>query len=285
LGKVGYYRSFIRDYASVAMPLYNALDYSNEDDDKSKKTLDDQDIPISEAMEAACTALTTRLRKAPVLAYPDFQSHQPFVLDTDWFSYNTAMGAVLSQQQRGKEVVICYGAKMLSTTQARYSPTQGDMCAVISFISTWRPLLRYRPFILRATNSALKWMDTSTPAPLNADQTGCPTDAPAVTTQRWRHQLTEHRFTTQPQASCTYADMPMDESPHQGMILDSLSWKRQQDEANNSSRPVVLQRRVTTDSSPNSVCDRFPNSVWSTHIEPEYLETECDPLGPLFYQQ
>jgi hypothetical protein len=68
------------------------------------------------------------------LAYPRFNSIEPFVLDTDWSQQNNAIGAVLSQKQGGLMRVIAYGAKKLSKSQANYASTKGEMAAAIIFM-------------------------------------------------------------------------------------------------------------------------------------------------------
>lgn len=55
--------------------------------------------------------LKERLVSVTILGYPDVNGCE-FILDTD--ASNEAIGAVLSQKQDGREVVICYGSRVLS---------------------------------------------------------------------------------------------------------------------------------------------------------------------------
>ena len=87
--------------------------------------------------------LKSRLLKAPILAYPCFQSNEPFILDTDWSQENNAIAVVLSQKQDGLERVIAYGAKRLTKSQAAYPSTKGELAAAIIFMRHWRYYLQH----------------------------------------------------------------------------------------------------------------------------------------------
>lgn len=94
LGFAGYYRRFIPHFGSVARPL-------------TKKTHKDaKDLPFvwTQDDQAAFEKLRTALITPPILAYPDFNAE--FLLFTDASNYG--IGAVLSQVQNEKEVVIAY---------------------------------------------------------------------------------------------------------------------------------------------------------------------------------
>jgi hypothetical protein len=72
-------------------------------------------------MTAAFKIQKKCLLTAPILAYPRFDSDEPFVLDTDWSKDHQTIGAALSQRQEGFGRGITYSAKKLervgTTTQ------------------------------------------------------------------------------------------------------------------------------------------------------------------------
>ena len=101
LGKCGYYRRFIADYAAISVPL---VQYTWRDQHEG--------IPHLRGDAAAVRAFRTmkqKLMSAPILAYPQFDG-EPFILDTDFSVDPGAIGGVLSQEQNGQERVIAYGA-------------------------------------------------------------------------------------------------------------------------------------------------------------------------------
>ena len=97
LGKIGYYRKFIPDFATLAAPLF-------ELEEKGRNVL------WSNNCEKSFDTLKQALCEAPLLAFPRFDL--PFVLDTD--AGTTGVAAVLSQVQNGEEHPIAYAAKALT---------------------------------------------------------------------------------------------------------------------------------------------------------------------------
>ena len=89
LGLVSYYRQFAKGFAAIARPLH-------------RLTQKGRQFRWTGECQEAFERLTYCLTSAPILAYPE-QSEQ-FVLDTDASEF--AVGAVLSQMQKGKERVI-----------------------------------------------------------------------------------------------------------------------------------------------------------------------------------
>ena len=139
LGKVGYYRRFIKNFAGIAKPMTDKL---AKDGNNDKHV-----FPTSKDYQESFTNLKTALLTAPILAYPRFQSNEPFILDTDWSYDNAAIGAVLLQKQDGLERVIAYGGHKLITSQRNYGPTKGELYAVVYFVNYYKYYLAHRKFI------------------------------------------------------------------------------------------------------------------------------------------
>jgi hypothetical protein len=78
LGKVGYYRVFIKDDAAVAKPW---TDIVGKDENREKRKGTD----CSDAHYGSLSYhhLKQALLTSPVLAYPQFDSKEPFILETD----------------------------------------------------------------------------------------------------------------------------------------------------------------------------------------------------------
>ncbi len=156
LGKAGYYRRFIKGYSGIAGPLSDVAGKGTPEEEKEV-------LEETEDMRHAFEELKQRLLTAPILAYPRFDSDEPFVLDTDWSHDANAIGGVLSQKQDGKERVIQYGSKKLSKSQRSYGATKGELTAFLYFAKHWSYYLRHRPFILRTDHHPLKTIRSMQP--------------------------------------------------------------------------------------------------------------------------
>jgi len=177
LGKATYYRKFIPNYSQMSGPLYSLLNKEAQEKMTSDKLVFDEKGLV--AIQTIKDALT----QAPLLAYPDFKSEEPFILDTDWSKDPGAIGAVLSQKQNGEERVICYGARKLTKTEANYSSNKGELLAVIHFMRHWKYYFQHRPFILRTDHQALQWIRTM--------------EEPKGMILRWLETLGNNNFTIQ----------------------------------------------------------------------------------------
>jgi hypothetical protein len=93
LGKVGYYRRFIKDYVAIAKPW---TDIVGKDENRE---IEKAPIVVTPTMVASYRHLKQALLTSPVLAYPQFDSKEPFILDTDWSGDANTIGGVLSQQE------------------------------------------------------------------------------------------------------------------------------------------------------------------------------------------
>jgi hypothetical protein len=165
LGLVGYYRTFIKDYAHHAEPL-TAL--------TRKATKFVWNTKVNTAFEY----LKQQLISEPILARPNYD--KPFLLATDASDY--AIGGILGQlDKNGKERVVKYLHKTFSQTERNYGATEREAYAAIWCIQKCRPYLIQREFQLITDHSALKWIFNN----------------PNVKTkfQRWQLILSEYKYT------------------------------------------------------------------------------------------
>ena len=111
LGFAGYYRQHIKDFASIARPLYKLCD---------KDTVFEMTVDRVKAFESLREALTT----APLLLMPDFKL--PFKLYID--ASGDGLGAALHQVQiindKPVEGPICFISRQIKPTEARYGASQ-----------------------------------------------------------------------------------------------------------------------------------------------------------------
>jgi hypothetical protein len=107
-----------------------------------------------------CQTAFDRLKEAlaipPVLAMPNDGGH--YVLDTDASDF--AIGAVLSQEQRGELKVIAYASRRLSPRERNYCVTRREVLAVIYYLKYFRHYLLGTgpPVRVRTDHAAIVWL-------------------------------------------------------------------------------------------------------------------------------
>lgn len=89
-----------------------------------------------------------------VLAYP--KPTWEYILDTDASDHN--IGAVLSQVQEGRKVVVAYYSKSLSAAERNHCTTRKQLLAVIKSVKHFRPYLYGRRFRLCTDHASLIWL-------------------------------------------------------------------------------------------------------------------------------
>jgi transposase InsO family protein len=131
LGFTGYYRRFVKDYAKIARPLNDLLTGPNSKKKKGRKL---KPIPWqwTDVQQLAFEKLKNCLTTPPVLGYPDFG--KPFILHTD--ASCQGLGAVLYQENDGKERVISYASRGLSKAERNYPAHKLEFLALKWAITT-----------------------------------------------------------------------------------------------------------------------------------------------------
>lgn len=110
LGTAGWYRRFIKDFASLSAPLTDTL----------KKRLK---LSISPEAIESFHMLKQALTAAPVLRHPDFR--REFFIQCDALEYG--VGAVLFQKNdEGEENTIAFYSQKLNPCQRNYSVTEKE---------------------------------------------------------------------------------------------------------------------------------------------------------------
>ena len=148
-GKCNYYRRHIPNCILLSAPLMQHLKGTTEGSKKLDLKSDPEAIRAFENLKKALISLK-------VLAYPDFVSQEPFILDCDYSRIR--IGNVLSQIQDGEERPIAYRARRLKQSESHYSSYKGELAALIFAINTHKFFLTGRNFIVRTDNSALTWL-------------------------------------------------------------------------------------------------------------------------------
>ena len=144
LGFVGYYRSFIKQFAQLTA--------------KMNEQRKNKELEWTEEMSKNFHTLKSLFETRPIRSYPryDIVDTCPFQVTTDWSA--TAMGAVLSQVQDGQERMIATAARKCSRHEQNYGSVKGELACVIFAVRKWEHLLRYKPWRLNTDSAALKFL-------------------------------------------------------------------------------------------------------------------------------
>ncbi|KAL4378379.1 hypothetical protein GQ457_02G014110 [Hibiscus cannabinus] len=134
LGITGYYRRFIKGYATIAAPITDLL----KRDDPFQ-----WNVNAHEAFER----LKACLCSAPILALPDFD--REFVVETD--ASGVGIGAVLTQNNRP----LAFYSKKLSPKMQAASTYHREMYAITQAVAKWRQYLLGRRFVILTDHKSL----------------------------------------------------------------------------------------------------------------------------------
>ena len=145
LGLTGYYRRFIKDFASTAAPL----------SDLTRKNAP-SNVEWTPACEKAFQMLKKQMCSQPVLHNPDFS--KSFILQTD--ASNRGVGAVLSQvDEGGDEHPIGFFSRKLLPREEDYSTVEKECLAIKLAVEAFRVYLLGRHFVIQIDHHSLEWME------------------------------------------------------------------------------------------------------------------------------
>ena len=134
LGLAGFYRRFIRGYATIAAPLVHITTKAH--------------FLWTEKAQAAFEQLKLAVSTAPVLSLPDFE--QPFTVETD--ASGVGMGAILSQQEHP----LAFFSKPFPLKLLSASTYVRELFAVTATVKKWRQYLLGHRFTIVTDHRSLK---------------------------------------------------------------------------------------------------------------------------------
>lgn len=144
LGFCGYYRSFIPNYSTLTADL---------------ETLKMEDNPEwTDKAKMQFQSLKEAFKTAPVRGYPDYESPEPFIVDTDFSGI--AQAGVLSQVQAGREKFLGCVAKKNNEAERNYPSYKGELAAIIFTLRRFEHILRAKKFIIRTDSGPLQYLKT-----------------------------------------------------------------------------------------------------------------------------
>ena len=175
LGLFGYYRSYVKGYATIAEPLNDLLrrvpsasgsgnppkssSISSSAPAKkpsSKTSYQSKPWTWSDPEQQAFDQLKVMLTTAPVMGHPDFSGQHAFILDTDASLVGT--GAVISQRYPDRDHVLGYYSYTLKPRERRWSTTEREAFAILKAIRNFRHILAGTPFIVVTDHASLRYL-------------------------------------------------------------------------------------------------------------------------------
>ncbi|MCW4346603.1 MAG: pol polyprotein, partial [Candidatus Thiodiazotropha endolucinida] len=178
LGFTGYYRRFIKGYATIARPLNDLLiGHPTAPKARKKKSKPATPFQWKEEQQQAFETIISSLINPPVLAYADYSL--PFELHTD-ASLNR-LGAVLYQEQDGKKRVVAYASRSLKVAEKNYPAHKLEFLALKwAVVEKFHDYLYGSKFEAVTDNNPLTYIFTTA----KLDATG----------QRWVAALSNYNF-------------------------------------------------------------------------------------------
>ena len=178
LGFTGYYRRFVKGYASIARPL-NDLLIGHSTNHAAKKKSSEKATPFrwGEKQQQSFEEIISKLTNPPVLAYADYRL--PFTLHTD--ASANGLGAVLYQKQDGIDRVVAYASRSLKPAEKNYPAHKLEFLALKWAVSEkFHDYLYGTKFEAVTDNNPLTYVFTTA----KLDATG----------QRWIAALSNYNF-------------------------------------------------------------------------------------------
>ena len=146
LGKTGYYRQFVANYSKIAACL---------EGEKKKPQL-----IWTPQMDKSFATLKEAFLEKPILAFPQFGTGEPFILDADWCQ--EGMAQALSQKQKlddgTRERLIAAGGRKCTTAERNYASNKGETASFVDGLKRFEHILRFAPFKARVDNKCLSYI-------------------------------------------------------------------------------------------------------------------------------
>ena len=165
LGFCGFYRRYVEHYAKIVEPLHQLLcgQSTNGQAGKRKKGSKKPKLkPVKWtwglAQQEAFETIKERLTTSPILAYAQYDS--PFSVRTD--ASGLGLGAVLYQNQEGKERVIAYASRSLKPSEKKYPAHKLEFLALKWAVTEkFHDYLYGNQFSVTTDNNPLTYVNTT----------------------------------------------------------------------------------------------------------------------------
>lgn len=147
LGMVGFYRRFIPQFSSIALPLTGL----------TKKNCPNKIKEWTSQHENAFTELKRRVTNAPILVLPDF--HKTFILQTD--ASQGGLGSVLLQEGDLGRGPVAYASRKLSTAESNFSTIEKECLAIVWAVEKFHRYLYGKSFVIEVDHEPLSYLNSA----------------------------------------------------------------------------------------------------------------------------
>ena len=185
LGFLGYYRTYVKGFASLVKPMYDLLKgkiSGGKDGKKPGQCYNSKEKVVwTDELQKILDSLLDYLKSPEVMAYPNFDL--PFFLTTDASGYG--LGSVLYQKQEGVDRVIGFASRTLSDSEKRYHFHSGKL----EFLALkWSVTERFKDYL----QGGLEFVVYTDNNPLTYVLSSAKLNAVAL---RWVNDLADFNFT------------------------------------------------------------------------------------------
>lgn len=149
LGFLGFYHSFIPNFADLLSPIFDLLRDHKKYKEENKSTA----ITWTEQHEEAVKEAINRLEKS-VLEIPS--ESDEFMIETD--ASGKAIAAVIHIKQGDLWKPVQFYSKTLSKTQQNWPAREREAFAIVAALQKFDHYVRGRSFIVHSDHESLKWM-------------------------------------------------------------------------------------------------------------------------------
>ena len=146
LGLVGFYRKFIPNFSTIALPLT----------DSTKKKQPHQ-VKWTSAHQSAFDTLRKALTASPILKLPELT--KPFVLQTD--SSDKGLGGALFQYEGESKLPVAFASRKLKGPELNYSTVEKECLAIVWAVQKFSRYLYGKEFRLETDHEPLVYLNSS----------------------------------------------------------------------------------------------------------------------------
>jgi hypothetical protein len=141
LGLTGYYRKFVKDYASIVGPLYDLIRHNYP-------------FSWSEERQKAFDTIVAKFQSNVVLQHPKFDA--PYLIDVD--ASDSGIGAVLSQVVDRNEKPLYFASRKLSPQELKWPVRDKEALGIVYALECFRHHILGRQFKVRTDHHSLTWL-------------------------------------------------------------------------------------------------------------------------------